>query len=435
MSLFGAMNTAISGLAAQSSSFSNISDNVANSQTVGFKRIDTSFIDYLTTSTASSNASGAVVARPEYMNNVQGTIAQTDNSLGLAITGQGFFPVSNAVSTTGGVTTFSTTPAFTRTGDFSVNQAGYIVNSAGQYLNGWAVNSATGVVDQNAVSPIQVNQTVYNPVATSEVTLSANLPATPTAGSTISSQVNVYDGLGTAHTVTLNWTQNATNDWTVSVDVPDDVSSAARGTADVQFGATSGNAVADGTVGNLSAATGSVTDTSFTANSPAELSFTADFGQGAQAIKLNLGNFGSSTGLTQYAGTSYSLRGLSQDGVPPGSFSSVTTNTAGDISVNYDNGQSRTIARVPIVTFAAPNALQRQNGQSFTATIDSGNPLTQQAGSNGAGTLVTGSVEQSNVDIASEFSKLIVAQQAYSANTKIVTSADQLLQETINMKT
>ena len=94
MSLFGAMNTAISGLSAQSAAFSNISDNVANSQTVGYKRVDTSFIDYLTTSNATENDSGAVVARPDYVNNVQGTITQTDNTLGLAIAGQGFFAVS-----------------------------------------------------------------------------------------------------------------------------------------------------------------------------------------------------------------------------------------------------------------------------------------------------------------------------------------------------
>ncbi len=95
MSLFGAMNTAISGLSAQSNAFGNISDNVANSQTIGYKRVDTSFIDYLTTSTAANNVPGSVVTRPDYVNNVQGTITQSDNPLGLAITGQGFFAVSN----------------------------------------------------------------------------------------------------------------------------------------------------------------------------------------------------------------------------------------------------------------------------------------------------------------------------------------------------
>lgn len=434
MSLFGAMNTAISGLNAQSAAFGNISDNVANSQTVGYKEINTSFIDYLTVSNATQNVSGAVVAKPDYLNNVQGTLAQSQDPLAMAITGQGFFPVSNATSTAGNVTTFSPTQGYTRAGDFQMNAQGFLVNSAGQYLNDWPVNSTTGVVDRNAIAPIQVTQTVYNPVETTNIALSANLPATPSTTTPVSSQVTVYDGLGTAHTVTLNWTQNATNDWTVSINVPDDINGAAVGTSDVQFGATSGNGVADGTVGALGAATGNVSTTSYVANTPATISFSSDFGQGPQTINLNLGNFGSSTGLTQYAGTSYALHGISQDGVPPGNFSSITTASSGDISVNYDNGQSRTIARVPLVTFASPDSLQRQNGQEFTATLASGNPITQDAGTNGAGSLVVGSVEGSNVDIAQEFSKLIVAQQAYSANTKLVTTADQLMSETVNMK-
>jgi flagellar hook protein FlgE len=138
--------------------------------------------------------------------------------------------------------------------------------------------------------------------------------------------------------------------------------------------------------------------------------------------------------VTQYAGTQYSLRGLTQNGVPPGAFSSVTTQANGNIVVNYDNGQSRTIAQVPMITFNAPDQLQRQDGQSFTATTESGTPLAEAVGTNGAGTLVTESIESSNVDIATEFTKLIVAQQAYSANTKMVTTADQMLQQTINMK-
>jgi flagellar hook protein FlgE len=422
MSLFGAMNTAISGLSAQSAAFGNISDNVANSQTVGFKRVDTSFSDYLTTSTASVNDSGAVVATPDYMNTVQGTIASSDYTLAMAISGQGFFPVAHATSSSGSQVTFSSTPYYTRAGDFQLDNNGYIVNSAGEYLEGWSVDPATGAVDKNAVSPIKVSQSVYNPVATSEVTLSANLPATPSSTTSTSSQITVYDSLGTSHTVTLDWTQNATNDWTVSINVPDDTTSASRGTAEVQFGTASGNSVADGTVGSISNGTGSVTTSNFASNTPATLTFTADFGNGAQTITLNLGDYGQSSGLTQYAGTDYTLHGLTQNGVPPGSFSSLTTTSAGDIVANYDNGQSRTIARVPVVTFNNPDALQRQNDQSFTATIDSGTPMMQDADSNGAGSLVTGSVEESNVDIASEFSKLIVAQRAYSANTKLITT-------------
>lgn len=434
MSLFGAMSTAISGLSAQSSAFGNISDNVANSQTVGFKRIDTSFVDYLTTSTANANDSGAVVARPDYVNSVQGTISQTDNPLGLAIAGQGFFPVSQQNGEVNNQPTFSPQQFYSRAGDFKMDKNGYVVNSAGDFLNGWSVDPTSGAVNRNALAPIQVSQTVFNPIASTQVTLSANLPATPAAGAAISSQIQVYDGLGTAHTVSLDWTQIAANDWTVAVNVPDDTIAAARGTAEVVFGATSGNGVPDGTVGAIKNPTGSVTSAGYAAATPAAMSFIADFGSGPQTIQLDLGTYGLADGVTQFAGTQYSLRGLTQNGVPPGSFSSLATRATGDLVVNYDNGQSRVIARTPVITFNNPDALQRQDGQSFTATVESGTPLAEDAGTNGAGNLVTGSVESSNVDIAREFTKLIVAQRAYSANTKMVTTADELLQQTIDMK-
>jgi flagellar hook protein FlgE len=442
MSLFGAIDTAISGLTAQSASFGNISEDVANSQTVGFKRVDTSFIDYLTTSTATDNEPGAVVAQPEYINNVQGAITQTDNPLGVAIAGQGFFAVSQPIGVSNGVPTFNPQQFYTRAGDFSMNASGYLVNSAGQYLNGWTVNPATGVADQNALVPIQVSQSTYNPVATSNVTLSANLPATPTAGTAtaaapLSSQITVYDALGTAHTVTLNWSQNASNDWDVQISVPDSTTGTTdAGTADVQFGTLSGNAVPQGTIGQVAVSAadpGTITTAGYTAGQPATVDFTTDFGSGSQTIQLNLGTYGGTNGVTQYAGSAYSLLGLTQDGVPPGSFSGVSTQASGNVVVNYNNGQTRTIAQIPLVTFNAPNSLQSQNGQSFTATPASGTPLAEAASVNGAGNLVTGSVEGSNVDIATEFSNLIVAQEAYSSNAKVVTTANTMLQATLQM--
>lgn len=435
MSLLGAMNTAISGLTAQSNAFSNISDNVANSQTIGFKRIDTNFVDYLTTSTIATNSSGVVIARPDYVNDVQGTIQQRENPLSLAITGPGFFAVSQPTGVSGGVPTFKPEQFFTRAGDFQMDASGYLVNSAGGYLNGWSVDSTTGEPNRATLVPIQVDQSIFNPVATGQVSLSANLPATPAVGSTMSSQLQIYDTLGSMHTVTLDWVQNSSNDWTVSISSADDTALAIRGTANILFGPlASANPVPDGTVGNITGMSGSVTTTGYSAGGDAVLTFDTDVGNGPQTIILDLGTYGNTIGLTQFSGSQYNLRSMNQDGVPPGSFASISTRINGDIVENYDNGQTRIIARVPLVTFQNPNALQRQDGQAFTATIDSGTPISGEAGSNGAGNLVTGAVESSNVDIASEFSKLIVAQRAYSANTKMITTADELLQQTIDMK-
>lgn len=430
MSLFGAMDTAISGLTAQSAAFGNISDNIANSQTTGFKRVDTSFLDYLTTSTASNNEPGAVVAVPQYVNTVQGTISQTDNPLALAISGQGFFAVSQPEGTTAAGPVFSPQSYYTRAGDFQLDKNGYLVNSAGDYLNGWPVQP-NGQVDTNTLTPIQISESIYKPVATSSVTLSANLPpggnpdpVTPTIQDPITSNVSVYDAQGQAHQLTLSFTSAgaASNNWNVTV--TDDLGNTI-GTGTLSF-------AADGTLASVTQG-GTTTSTS---GAPGALTLNTAYpvsGGGTQTITLDLGTIGGTGGLTQFAGSTYSLRGISQDGVPPGNFSSITMQTNGDVVVNYDNGQTRTIAQVPLATFAAPDALQRQNGSAFTATIDSGPALAQAPGTNGAGSLVTSSLEQSNVDIATEFSQLIVAQQAYSANAKAVTTANSMMQATINM--
>jgi flagellar hook protein FlgE len=328
MSLFGAIGTAISGLGSQSAAFGNISDNVANSQTTGFKRIDTSFEDYLTTSTAQENESGAVVAQPDYINNVQGSITQTDNPLALAIAGQGFFAVSQATGVNNGVPSFQAQQYYTRDGNLTMNSNGYLVNDAGQYLNGWSVDSNTNVVNQNTLAPIQVTQTGYNPVATSAVTLSANLPATPaantaTAASPLSSDITVYDSLGTSHVVTLNWAQAqdgngnvVPNSWTVKITAVDGQADLAGtsnpdptdlGTADVTFGS---NNVPEGTIGQVTqdgTDPGTVQSGGFAAGQPATLSFVTNFGSGDRKIQLNLGTYGSPSGVTQFAGTSTPL--------------------------------------------------------------------------------------------------------------------------------
>jgi flagellar hook protein FlgE len=432
MSLFGAMTTAISGLSAQSTSFSNIGDNLANTQTTGYKSVGTTFGDYITTSNLQVNDSGAVVARPDYSNSLQGSISQSTSPLNLAISGQGFFPVSTPNGDVGGLPTFDSQQLYTRNGDFKLDQNGYLVNSTGHYLNGW-VEGPNGQPDQTNLVPLQVGQNGYAPVKTSTASIAANLPATPSSTAPVTTEVPVYDAVGTANNLELTWTPSSTpNTWSLSISQKG--SATPLGSVDVAFGAAGNPAAPEGTVGSVTTTSGSVTGSTYGAGQGATVGITADFGLGPQPISINLGTFGGTDGVTQFAGTSYNLVSLSQNGVKPGSFSSVSMQPNGDVIANYDNGSSRTLARIPVVTFSSPDSLQRQDGQAFLATTASGEPRVNQAGGNGAGTLVTSSLEASNVDIANEFTKLIVAQRAYSANTKMVTTADDMLQQTIDMK-
>jgi len=432
MSLFGSLTTAISGLSAQSRALGHVSDNVANSQTIGYKRTDTNFVNYLTQSSASLHMPGAVVAQPDFTNSVQGTVEQSDDPLALAIGGQGFFSVAAALGVQNGQPVFDDRQFFTRAGDFRLDKDGYLVNGSGYYLQGWPADAA-GNPDRTTLAPIRVNQQVFNPIATGRVELAANLPADPTTAP-ISTQLQVYDTLGRRHTVNLTFTATGADQWDLSVDVPDDVATPARGTVQLQFGAAATPAAADGTIGSFGTATGSITAPAAVPGDPAEITFTADFGEGPQTMTLNLGAFGVAQGLTQYADKEFAVRNLLQDGVPLGAYAGLTMRENGDVVVNYDNGQNRVIARVPLVAFSDPDKLQRLDGQAFMRTLESGEARVTDPASNGVGKLITGSVERSNVDIAAEFTKLIVAQRAYTANTRIVSASDEMLQDTINMR-
>ena len=451
MSLLGSMTTAISGLTAQSRALGHVSDNVANSQTVGFKRTDTNFTSWLTRSTQRLHLPGSVEARPDYTNTVQGTIEQVENPLAMAIAGQGFFSVAQARGGQGSDVTFDERQFFTRAGDFAMDRDGYMVNGAGHYLEGWRV-MGNGELDRTNLAPIRVSELVYNPVPTGRIDLAANLPAglpfappgnLPTAGAAgtspqSSSIIQIYDALGNQRQVTLNWWRVDTDTWRVQIDTPGS-GAPSPGVAEVNFGGTvnPGPVPADpGTITSITALQNVAAPGAgpFTAGDPASVSFTADYGFGAQAVQLRLGEWGRPTGLTSYAGTEFGIRDLSQDGVPLGAYSGVTIRENGDVAVNYDNGQTRIVARVPVVAFNDPDRLQRLDGQAFMRTVESGEARVTDAASNGVGKLVTGSIERSNVDIASEFSKLILAQRAYTANTRIVTASDEMLQDTINMR-
>jgi flagellar hook protein FlgE len=497
MSLYSSMNTALSGMSAQSRALGHISDNVANSQTVGFKRTDTNFVSYISESNSEVHRPGTVLARPDFTNQVQGTIEQVENPLAMAISGQGFFTAALPVgSNADGTKTFDPRNFYTRAGDFNRDREGYMVNGSGYVLQGWPVTD--GVVDKTQLIPIQVKEDVFTPTPTQELTFTGNLAAGGTTNQ--STSIQVIDTLGRSRALQLTFapsTSTTDNTWTLSVTAPaaatpnlgsikvafgkdpvnwapntayavgDRISANGQvytatvaGTSDaIGSGPSVGTGTVndgvaptavtwqhvradvptnpDGTLADIYGGTGTLSASAVGTGNPATVTFQADFGQGLQTMTLNLGNFGVSGGLTQFASTGasgLSVNSFEQDGIPLGSFSSVTTQKNGDVRINYDNGQSRIVARVPVTVFKDPDKLEHLDGQAFLRTTESGEARVVEAGEDGAGLLSTRAVERSNVDIATEFSKLILAQRAYSANTKIVTTVDELLQETLNMR-
>jgi flagellar hook protein FlgE len=756
MSILGAMFTAVSGVNAQSRSLGHISDNIANSQTTGYKRVETRFETLITVSNQNLHSPGGVIASPFYANAVQGNITQTQDNTNLAVTGNGFFVVSRASNQTATQTTFDALRYYTRAGDFEVNRDGYLVNNGNYYLNGWEVDPETGIPNTSVVAPIQISQVIDEPTPTEEIEFVGNLPANAEVNPTDPlppTSVQVFDALGNPHNVSLVWTKRADNLWRLDIQADDSTLDPVSGTisgvndqdataaplqpnvppvaqvntvtlpaagiapgrtisltiggnsvsvtapatgytatqaASALVAAINGNAgmsaivtgsnvvgntfqivadqagtpftlavggtgagpsqsfqfaalpaggdsasitingtlitvngptadgpatavammnainasgvlgplftavqdpnnldriivqtdlpsgtfapaptvggtvpptalggspsttsstttnnvapvaqtdtvtltgtvgpgeigdtytitinsqsiayVADGTETSLSdlaqrfadqinanpglgvtatAAGGVISLTAsnpgvpFTSSAvatngtvpgfidvqfgqtpdtagklvgisnqfnpsgnasvpalqtdgqPATVSFQVNYGLGAQTIELNLGQFQTTAGLTQFAGDNIDVTRLTQDGLPQGLLNDVRIRDNGDVELQYDNGRSRIFFRVPLAQFNDPSALQREVAQGFTETFDSGAVRIGNAGDNGAGTLRGSALEGSNVDIAEEFSKMIVTQRSFSANTRVITTADEMLADIINIK-
>ncbi len=433
-SLFGALTVAVGGLTAQSNAIGNVSDNLSNAQTTGFKSIGTNFQSLVTESNASDNEPGGVIAKPHYQNDVQGNLIQSGTSTSLAITGQGFFAVESASASTTGATTFSGNTLFTRQGDFTLDKNGYLVNGSGYYLLGYSVDNG-GAVNTSTTNPIQISALLDNPVATSEAIYNGNLPSNAAAGlyTSTPSTIQIFDALGNTHDMSLTWTKTATNKWSLSVDVKNGTSSVSDYTATIPFGFNSSTNT--GTIQSIGTGSGYTVATPTTQGNPANINFTLNFaGAASQTVAVNFGNYDESDGVTQFANTAgtVSVNSFSQNGLPEGSFSSLGIDSSGNVALNYNNGSSKVIAQIPIVQFFAQDQLQRVTGGAFSATLASGTPRYSAAGANGAGTVVGGSLEASNVDIATEFTDMIQAQQIYSANAKTISTVNTMLNTIIN---
>ena len=445
MSLFGAMYTAISGLDAQQTDIANISTNVANAQTVGYKGVDTSF-ESLVFGNGQFQEPGGVTALTGSTNDVGGTLVSSQQATSLAINGQGFFVVKAPPGSSGtGAASFNAQDLYTRAGDFTVNAQGYLVNSAGYYLEGYGVNGSTGQVSGTTTQPIQIPTSISTPTATSAMTLSANLPssyaASGTSGYTAPTPVTeqVYDSQGNAHTVTVQFSKVGNNTWDATISAagsakPQDNPVTLQMTfADGTTKAADGSTPAAGTLLGIkdisSPANGTKpTISTDTAGGAASVGLDFNFGNGNQAVSLGLGTYGGTSGLTQYAGTQVTVASQTQNGSAPGTLSGLSIDDNGYVNLSYTNGQTVKAYQVAVAQFNDPNGLDRISGTAYEASEDSGNAQVSAPGTNGAGSISPSTLEQSNVDIASELTNLITAQQVYSSNARVITTANQMVQ-------
>lgn len=446
MSIFGAMRSGVTGLFSQSQALGMIADNIANVNTVGFKAVRPRFSTLVTAqASADLHSPGGVQSRVEREIDAQGLLTSSSVSTDIAISGSGFFTVNDQTDGTGN--TF-----FTRAGEFRPDKDGNLVNSGGFTLMGWPIDSNGTVQQTNVLSAFSVLNTANltsAPVSTTLIEIGANLPASATSGDANSLTAQVFDLQGGQHSLTLTYTKTATaNTWDVTASVTNagivDPDSNDDGTNDplTTTGAFAANGIRVGTLtfntdGTLlsitsNSATGTDVGVVNATTNRFETTFDFDSATGTTSdrvtVALDFGTPGQADGFTQFQGN-FTPNFIEQNGKQFGSLSAVNIDENGITTALFDNGETRDIFQVPVITFNNPNGLQERTGNIYTETTDSGPAVALEPGRGGAGQIAPSALEQSTVDLADEFTRMIVTQRAFSASTRIITTADEMLEE------
>jgi flagellar hook protein FlgE len=470
MSLNSAMTAGSSGLQAEAAALSAISNDIANVNTVGYKGSDVDF-ESLVTSLSSSGApsAGGVTTATQQFVSQQGSTTQTSSSTDLAITGQGLFVTSTQPTAVGG----NAQAEFTRAGSFTPDANGFLKNTAGLYLLGWPANSQgqvnTSNTSINSLQPINVTSVGGQVSPTTAVSVNGNLNAEqavspqataaaasppaagaynaltnsmtaydPTAGTGVQPDftipIPVSDSLGGSQTLQLDLLKSSTpNQWYAEIQaVPASAVVSGSGLAPGQIATGIVAFNPDGTLdmskttifGTPPNPTLAIGASNAAAPAATGANWASSLGVAAQSVTFGIGGAGA---LTQAVSPSV-VSSINTNGTPFGSLSAVSIGQNGMVTATFNNGTSRQLAQVALATFPNVDGLTAVNGDAYLASQSSGDLSLKTAGTGGAGTLSSSTLESSTVDLSTEFTNLIIAQQAYDASSKVITTADQMTQ-------
>ena len=401
----------LSGLEADNTALNTIANNLSNMSTVAYKSQDVQFSDLFYQEVGESGSGD-----PEQVGaGTQVGAITTDFSTGtaspasgisqdVALDGDGFFVINN-----GGV------QEYTRAGNFALSSDGQLLTQGGQQVMGYP--AAGGVVNTNApLTAIQIPiGQVEPPKATANMSLTANLDASAAVGATAQGQVTVYDSLGQGHIATVDFQKTGTNTWSYNIALPtgDATGSSANAVGTLTFDSS----------GNLVTPAANISNIQFTGLS-----------DGAATMNFNWNLYGAnSKPVIDQVVAGSGVATQSQDGYASGQYQSFAVDSNGVVSATYNNNQTQVIGQLAVASITNEQGLTRLGDNNYQTTLASGQATIGTAGSNGRGTIQDQAVEGSNVDISTQFSDLIVAQRAFEANSKAVTTFDTVTQETINM--
>lgn len=432
-----------------------VGNNLANLNTVGFKESTISFADVFgqafstlgtpqSGTTATTGLGAQVGSVRENMS--QGSVQVTNNPLDVDIQGKGFLVVKN-----------NDGKFYTRAGNLHLDANGYVVSDNGSTVQGYVRNAATGKIDPIlGLNSIRMPAGVDNPVATSSFELGMNLDANAADGAQFSAPIQIYDSLGKSHIATMTLQKEVSGGstpstlWRFDITIPNnemagvaasDTSKFSLITGAVVTGAPAAGALAFDSAGKLTSAwTG--TDPG-TPPALANITFpgsSVSLPALADGASLNpnftwklLADDGVTPNITAFASSS-EITANSQDGAAAGTLKNVSIGTDGTISAVFDNGKTAQIAQIVLAQFNNENGLIPQGGGFYTDSIASGASFVGAPGEGGRGQLLSSALEQSNVDLAAELTKIITFQRAYQANARMITTTDQIMQETMNLR-
>ncbi len=430
MTISSSLNAGVAALKANANRLATISDNIANSSTYGYKRVETDFHSMVTSGQGGSYSAGGVRTTSQRLIDQRGSLVTTNNSTDLAVRGRGMLPVRPSSQIAGG----SNEMLLTTTGSFRTNDQGYLVTESGLVLLGWRANPDGSIpaVPRDtpaALEPIQLSVNQLSGAPTTQMNLRMNLPATATdagaPGDTQPLSVEYFDNLGKSESVDIELVPTvpatgSSNEWTMIMR-----DSASGGAVIGEYTLTfTDSRTAGGTLATVTPVTGGAYD-------PATGSVVVNVAGGP--MEINIGQIGDADGITQLSDT-FAPVSITRDGSAVGTMTSVQVDENGYAYAFYDTGVSRRMFQIPLADVPNPNGLTALDSQTYAPSRESGTFFLWNAGEGPTGDLVSFAREESTTDVATELTSMIKTQRAYSSSAKVIQTVDEMLQETTNIK-
>ena len=432
MGLSSSLNAGVMGLSVNATKLATISDNIANSETFGYKRAETDFTNMVLRQGKGAYTAGGVRVTTFKDVSAQGALITTNNGTDISVAGRGMLPVTDA-------TGLNAQPGdrpllLTTTGSFSPDQNGFLRTLSGNFLMGWPANpdgsiTVPGRNSSSGLEPVQLSGSQFISSPTANVELGLNIPASATQagadGATLDLPVEYFDSLGRSQTLTFEFTptvpaSGASNTWTVEIYDQATSPTTPIATLDVTF---DDSPSLGGSILSVTPGAGATYD-----SATGLVGINLAFGP----IDVEIGVPGGTGPLTQLS-SSFAPVGVRADGAPIGSLNAIEISEGGYLEAIYDTGFRRTIYQIPLADVPNINGLNALDNQTFAVSQSSGNFYLWDAGSGPVGTTIGFSLTESTTDIAEELTDLIQTQRAYSSNAKIIQTVDEMLQETTNL--